>query len=73
MPTKRVTAAMRQARSRDRVGSNLRRLVAAYPFLSFGDLCALTMALLVLMFGALLLAAPFIVTAATLVGSGVDR
>jgi hypothetical protein len=57
---------------RDRVGSNLRRLVATYPFLPFGDLFALTMALFVLMSGALLLAAPFIITALTLVKVRID-
>ncbi len=56
----------------DRVSNNLRRLGATYPFISWRDRFALTTALFVLMFGALLLAAPFLVTAATLVNVRID-
>lgn len=57
---------------RDRVSSNLMRLVAARPFLSPGDQVALGSALIVLMLGATLLSAPFIIAAATLVKVRID-
>lgn len=56
----------------DRVSSNLRRLVSTYPFIAGRDAFALTIALFVLMFGAFLLCAPFLITAATLVKVKID-
>jgi hypothetical protein len=56
----------------DRVGNNLRRLGATFPFISGRDRFALTTALLVLVCGALLLCAPFLITAATLVKVKID-
>jgi hypothetical protein len=56
----------------DRVSDNLRRLRATYPFIAGRDKFALTTALLVLVCGAFLLAAPFLITAATLFKVRID-
>jgi hypothetical protein len=56
----------------DRVSNNLRRLAGTMPFLRGRDRFALVTALLVLSFGAFLLAAPFIITATTLMKVQID-
>jgi len=56
----------------DRVSDNLRRLARSLPFLHGRDRLALVTALLVLSVGALLLAAPFFITATTLLKVQID-